>query len=97
MAEQGYNGWTNYPTWAVHLWLTNDEGSHDDCLYYVRLAKGYDVPRVVLADCLKSKVRDGEGESVFDQASVYSDLLGYALDCVDWFGIADAFLEDEAA
>ena len=25
---KGYNGWTNYETWCVHLWLSNDEGSY---------------------------------------------------------------------
>jgi hypothetical protein len=23
-----YNGWSNYETWCVHLWLTNEEGSY---------------------------------------------------------------------
>ena len=23
--SQGYNGWPNYETWAVNLWLGNDE------------------------------------------------------------------------
>lgn len=23
--EQGYNGWTNYETWNIALWLQNDE------------------------------------------------------------------------
>jgi hypothetical protein len=25
---KGYNGWANYETWCVHLWLTNEEGSY---------------------------------------------------------------------
>lgn len=24
-----YNGWSNYPTWAVNLWLINNEGDYD--------------------------------------------------------------------
>jgi len=24
--DKGYNGWTNYETWNVALWLQNDEG-----------------------------------------------------------------------
>ena len=33
MTDTEYNGWTNYETWNVALWIGNDEG-----LY--RLAKG---------------------------------------------------------
>ena len=27
--ETGYNGWTNYETWCVNLWMTNDEWTQD--------------------------------------------------------------------
>ena len=27
MTKKEYNGWTNYETWAVKLWIDNDEGS----------------------------------------------------------------------
>jgi hypothetical protein len=28
MNEKTYNGWTNYETWLVKLWIDNDEGSY---------------------------------------------------------------------
>ena len=27
--ERGYNGWTNYETWAVALWIGNEPGSYE--------------------------------------------------------------------
>ena len=29
IAEKGYNGWTNYETWNVALWIQNDQGLYD--------------------------------------------------------------------
>lgn len=29
MARDGYNGWKNYETWNVSLWLNNDEGLYN--------------------------------------------------------------------
>ena len=33
-----YNGWTNYETWNVALWMDKDETSYQ----YARIAKDYD-------------------------------------------------------
>ena len=88
---EGYNGWRNYPTWSVHLWLDNDAGSQD--WWLSEAVDALDTathPRYEIADALKTYVRE-EIES--DDASMASDLLGYALDCVDWYEIADAYLE----
>ncbi len=29
MADTKYNGWTNYETWLVKLWMDNDQGSYE--------------------------------------------------------------------
>ena len=29
--DSSYNGWSNYETWVVNLWLGNVEGSYNTC------------------------------------------------------------------
>lgn len=87
-AAPRYQGWANYPTWAVHLWLANDEG-------------GYLASQDVLARA--TTARDG-GEALqawieegnpLEGASMYADILGWALQIVDWDAVARAMGPDD--
>lgn len=89
--EQGYSGWRNYPTWCVNLWLSNDEGLYNEALEIAAASKYDEHPRAATADSLKRWVRDDLAPDL--GASFAADLLGFALDQVDWFEIADAWLE----
>ena len=83
-----YNGYTNYQTWNVALWLDNDEVLYD----LVRMkAQELDKPSRI-ADWLKDFVTDRS--PLASTASMFSDLLGHALAAVDWYEIAENLLED---
>jgi hypothetical protein len=88
--QQGYNGWSNYPTWCVSLWLGNDRPLYDETR---RRLRGL-TQRHEAADALKTFVRDELAPDL--GASFAADLLGYALDEVDWIEIVDAWREDAA-
>lgn len=100
MADK-YNGWTNYETWCVNLWLTNDEGSYNGWTEQAQTAfdgatdRGIGISRteqamIDLADCLKDEITEQAPEL---EASMYSDLLNAALSEVNWYEIAGAFME----
>lgn len=36
MADETYNGWTNRETWAVALWINNDQGAQESVFELVR-------------------------------------------------------------
>jgi len=83
-----YNGWTNYETWNVNLWLNNDQGTYD---FIVELAKQYADDAPMLAQALESFVDELQPEL---EASMFSDILNAAMREVNWQEIADALLED---
>lgn len=79
-----YNGWTNYQTWAVNLWLS-DEGASNDI---VEMSKQHDIPS--LAQVLKDYVSDLMPEL----NGLAGDLLGHAIDSVNWYELAEAYHSD---
>lgn len=104
--EKSYNGWTNYETWSVNLWLRNDDESYSDVRELTRKALAraqeghhYLTPeehaRLLLVDAIVEYVESLEPmASILEGASMATDLLGAALDEVDWDEIAQHFLDD---
>ena len=101
MSEEGYNGWTNYETWAVNIWMDNDQGSQE---YWREIAQ--DLVKSILEDAeegallpteqaayalgevIKEQHEDMLEEMNFPQAGPFTDLLNGALSEVNWYEIA---------
>lgn len=87
-----YNGWSNYETWNVALWLDNDQGSYEWVREMAREASDrdrYREPIPALADAIEEYVKDAAPDL---GASMFSDLLTAALSEVDWREIAEHVL-----
>lgn len=96
-----YNGWKNYETWAVGMFLDGNytgEGTYREVLEVTTNAvagsHGQDEsysPVYAVADALEQYVRD---EVETGEASLASDLLGAALSEVNWRELADHKVEE---
>jgi hypothetical protein len=87
--ENKYNGWSNYETWNVALWMDNDEGNYDywneRTTEICEAATDKDDAISILADALK----DEHQENMPEVKGTYADLLQASLDSVDWYEIAE--------
>lgn len=103
MTEQKtYNGWTNYETFAVALWIDNEQGSYNEwrerCQFALDAADGdnLDDRRENAAQTVAQHLKDEieEGNPLSDKASLYSDLLQAAISETNWYEIAKNWLDD---
>jgi len=100
-----YNGWTNYETWAVKLWMDNEEPTYrywkeaaEEAWAEAKADKPFtrsERARLDLADRLKNAIDEGMPEDISKavNASMYGDLLNAALSEVNWQEIANSLLE----
>ena len=97
-------GWENYETWAVALWLSNDQSSY----FYWREQAGIHIDNASHVQQVKSgiwtesqaacyRLADQlceaiENASPIEEPSLYSDLLAAAFGEVDWHEIAQSLI-----
>ena len=86
-----YNGWCNYETWAVNLWLSNDAASYE---YWAEQADGADV--YSLSRQLRAEHEDAVPVEI-NAVGWAADLLGAAMSAGNWEEIARHIIEDVAA
>lgn len=100
-----YNGWSNYGTWAVNLWLTNDEGDYllimdevkriKENPEYIEITpkeKILRTPEARLSDFLENGIE--ENNPLGSDANLYSDILRNALAHINYSEIAKHFIEE---
>lgn len=99
-----YNGWTNYETWNVALWIDNEQGSYNHWREQARHCYKWASDRgtgltkkeqavIDLAQLLKDAVNEDAPDL---GASMYADLLNAALSEVNWQEIAGHWVDDMA-
>lgn len=75
-----YNGWSNYETWVVNLWLTNDQRYYEELCNIVSSEDDLYNKAEALEDWLRFEY-DGE------YSSIWADLINNSLAEVDWYEI----------
>lgn len=107
MTQKEYNGWYNYETWLLKLWIDNDEGGQS--YWNGRAQEAYDDAKadrtftkeerakLDLADAIREHFEEAEAD-ILDragiQSSFWADMLGAALSEVNWYEIASHMIDD---
>ena len=103
MTKKEYNGWFNYETWLVSLWMDNEQGSSS---YWAEIAQdvyneasagdSYESQtRKESASCeLADRIKSEHEEASPEVTGLFADLINAALSEVNWYEIAEHLLDE---
>jgi hypothetical protein len=98
--DKTYNGWRNYETWCINLWMDNDSGSADywqeqaeNCLKHAKPDTCFSRKERATLD-LSHIIEEEFKENTPQTTGVYADLLTAALSEVNWYEIAKYLIEE---
>ena len=104
MNTKNYNGWTNYETWLVKLWIDNDEGSQNYWQESARAMHNAALPDETFTQSERAALDlmndlKSEHEQIAEQAGVpntgfVADLFNAAMSEVNWHEIAASLIEN---
>lgn len=82
-ASTGYNGWSNYETWLVALWSSNDQASYN-ALEALKAESESDYRKAERLEELVRELYD------FEPVGIVADLVNSAFGQVDWVELVTA-------
>ena len=104
MTTKNYNGWTNYETWLVNLWMDNDENMQG----HLRQIAADEIEKAMVnssdwmdaveeaTQSLASAIQENHEENCTEVTGVFADLLNSALSEVNWDEIAERMVSAAA-
>jgi len=92
--HEKYNGWTNYETWCLNIWIDNDQYLAERKAELIReVSINYDDRQVYeLSLLLESMVEELREDAL--QVGLLSDLLGGAIGKINFYELAQHYWED---
>ena len=98
--DKKYNGWTNYETWNLALWIGNEQGDseywNERAMEVYRDAEAErsftkaERAALNLADELKNQIEENQPVVT----GFYADVLSAAISEVNWYEIAEHWIDD---
>ena len=91
--DKKYNGYNNYETWLVALWIDNDQGYQEDINSMSEQCTADDIND--LATSIKEYVEMMPDVSkALETGGMVADLVNSTLSDVDWYELSEMYIKE---